>query len=212
VQRIRDRLKILGRRQKELAAFLGIKESRLSDCLNGKNQFKTIELPQMAAFLKWSPAELLAVIADPLPSQGEVKTMPLTVSREDLDLPVLGAEEVGGGIFTLSAEAVAVTSRPVMLRQSKNSFAFRVVSDAMYPALERGTLIFIDPTIPAAVGENALFVSAPGADGKIRYTVRRILDITEAHWRVKQWKPEKTVNLARSEWPTAHKVMGTRSR
>lgn len=191
---------------------MGIKESRLSDCLNGNSQFKTSELPQLAAFLKWSPAEVLAVIADQAPRQGEVKTMPLTVSREDLDLPVLGAEDVGGGIFTLSTEAVAVTSRPVMLRQSKNSFAFRVISDAMDPVYERGTLIFIDPTIPAAIVENALLSSTPDAGGQVRYTIRRILDITEAHWRVKQWKPEKTTNLSRAEWPTAYKVMGTRSR
>lgn len=213
VQRIRDRLVEIKKDQKDLAAALGVSDSRVSDCLAGKRQFKTKEMKGLASFLGWTSDYLLEVLHDPLPVFGEAKKAALASSwGPEFDFDIFTATDLGGGIFMMSAEPADKTSRPGFLTSSPSSFAVYIVSDAMSPKYERGDMVFVDAAHPAGLGDHALFTSAPRDDGTVTYTVRRLIEVNDLHWTVRQYSPDKTMKLSRLEWPTAQKVVGTRAK
>lgn len=215
MQRIRDRLDELGKNQKQLAAHLtarmgkNVGDGRISDILNGKKPFKTTELSHVANFLEWTPAQLLDVIASAVLPSGDAKPLPIQGEHLKENLPVKEVADIGGGCFTLGDNR-ATTDRPATLEGVPNAFGFRVENET-HPAYERGVLVYVDPTLPAAGGDNAL-MSGAGPDGRLRYTIRKILEVTETHWKVKDYKNDRMVSMNRAEWPAAHKIVGTRSR
>lgn len=119
------------------------------------------------------------------------------------ELPVYGAQEIGGGAMKLTQTAVEDT-QPVPY--SAEAFDVYVASDSMSPAYERGDRVRIFPSRPITPGRDVLLLSAPLQDGADA-AIRRLVEITETHWVCKQWNPERETKLSRKDWPIAYRIV-----
>jgi hypothetical protein len=217
VERIRARLRELGKSQNDLATHLtrrlgrNVGAGRVSECLNGKKDWTNRELQAMAPFLEWEPAYLLDVVATAMPQSGEGKRI-LATDQYHGDIALRLAQDLGGGLFTLSAAEQGKIESIAALLDVPSGYALYVVSDAMDPKFVRGQLVYVDPTRPAGLHENALLVSTADEHGIRKYAIRLILGISDSHWTCKQWKPEAVQEFSRAEWPDALKIVGSRER
>jgi DNA-binding XRE family transcriptional regulator len=59
LQRLKSRLRDLGKSQRQLAAFIPTDEATISKCLAGTRCFKTSELDRWAQFLEWPVDKVL---------------------------------------------------------------------------------------------------------------------------------------------------------
>jgi phage repressor protein C with HTH and peptisase S24 domain len=123
------------------------------------------------------------------------------------DLPLYGADDLGGGVFAMSEKPVNSIDRSPALKGNKAAYAVYCAEDSLAPRYERGQTLAIDPTRPVAPGNDVLFVSR---DGKSR-CIRRLVAVLPSEWRVQQLTPPRTYKMAKAEYPTAHKIFGSRT-
>lgn len=223
MQRLKDRIRELGKDQNQLATFLadrlgkkvGPYRGRVSKCLNGIGKgFSHLELAPLAEFLQWDLTRLLDVLqnAQPISRGAEAVPMPIDVPKGPDSLALMEAKEMGGGYFSLSNEPIGATEMAASLVGVPSGFALYMVSDSMQPKYDVGQLLYIDPTRPAGVGDYALLKSRADENGVSKYAIRRILEVTDDHWKVKQFNPEKTQTFSKKEWASAFKVVGAREK
>ena len=193
-----------GKSKGELALRLNLPQSAISKLLKGDRQFKVRELGPTADFFGITRDrlnELMGGDPDQLPS------LPIEYRPPPAYMPVYGVLEMDAATFEQTSVAKQLI-RPQELDAVKDAFAVYVGTDNMHPALERGDIAAIDPSKPVAPTDVCLFINA---DGK-RRTLRKLVAITEASWRVEQYNPSGVANLSRKDWPRAFRVFSIRKR
>jgi transcriptional regulator with XRE-family HTH domain len=200
-----------GRKPVEIARYLKISESAVSQWFSKDTGPKSIRLADLAAFLNTTVDYLITEPAGSSPPPPP----PVLPPRSGLDRPDLAvyASAAGGpeGAWVLSSDAIAWIQRDQRLVGVRDAFACYVVGDSMVPAYEPGNLLLVNPAVPPAPGDDCLFVQE-AADGDRYALIKRLVRFNSTSWTVKQWNPDKTFNLPRREWQKALPVIGKYNR
>lgn len=206
---LEQRITAVGKKKIDLARHLGVNNSRVHEMISGERKIGLGEIDRIAAFLNWSREELLDHETGLPPASTAIAPMEgIEVNYgRTYDLPLYGAEDLGGGAFIMSSKPVQTIDRSPALAGNKAAYAVYCAEDSLAPRYERGQTLVIDPTRPVAPGNDVLFVSR---DGKAR-CIRRLVAVLPDEWRVQQLTPPRTYKLAKSEYPTAHKIFGSRT-
>ncbi len=206
---LEDRLQEVGKHKIDLARHLGLNNARVHEMISGARRLKLSEVDRVAAFLDWSREELIRLETGTAPTAAVVSPMKNVEIDygQTFDLPLYGADDLGGGLFAMSAKPVNAIDRSPTLKGNKAAYAVYCAEDSLAPRYERGQTLVIDPTRPVAPGNDVLFVSK---DGKAR-CIRRLVAVTPTDWRVQQLTPPRTYKIPKADYPTAHKIFGSRT-
>jgi SOS-response transcriptional repressor LexA len=206
---LESRLVAIAKPKIELARALGLSNSRVHELISGARKLKLSEVDRIAAFLEWSREELLRLETGAAPRSEIVSPMQNVEIDygKTFDLPLFGADELAGGLFSMSVRPVNTIDRSPALKGNKAAYAVYCAEDSLAPRYERGQTLVIDPTRPVAPGNDVLFVSK---DGNAR-CIRRLVAITPTEWRVQQLTPPRIHKLPKADFPTAHKIFGSRT-
>ncbi|MBV8188577.1 MAG: LexA family transcriptional regulator [Alphaproteobacteria bacterium] len=200
-----------GRKPVEIARYLKISESAVSQWFSKDTGPKSIRLADLAGFLNTTVDYLITEPA----GTGAPPPPPVLPPRGALDRPDLAvyASAAGGpeGAWVLSSDAIAWIQRDQRLVGVRDAFACYVVGESMVPAYEQGNLLLVNPAVPPGAGDDCLFVQE--ADDGARYAlIKRLVRFNSTSWTVKQWNPDKTFTLPRREWQKALLVIGKYNR
>jgi len=200
-----------GRKPVEIARYLKISESAVSQWFSKDTGPKSIRLADLAGFLNTTVDYLITEPA----GTGAPPPPPVLPPRGALDRPDLAvyASAAGGpeGARVLSSDAIAWIQRDQRLVGVRDAFACYVVGESMVPAYEQGNLLLVNPAVPPGAGDDCLFVQE--ADDGARYAlIKRLVRFNSTSWTVKQWNPDKTFTLPRREWQKALLVIGKYNR
>lgn len=122
------------------------------------------------------------------------------------DLPILGYVKAGElGFFVDNGQRQGVAVRPENLIGVEAAYAVYVHDDSMFPALEPGWLLHVDPTRPAVPGDNVV-IQFPDGQAFIKRLVRRTARVVTC----KQWNPAKEIEYKTDV--VIHPVVGTRKK
>jgi phage repressor protein C with HTH and peptisase S24 domain len=187
----------------DLARALGVNNSRIHEMITGERRIKVDEIDPMARFLEWSRPQLMKMEAPGSDHEDVAGEFDLPDGRAQHidDLPVYEATDLGTGHFTLSAKPVTMIDRLPSLRKNTAAYAVSVVTDVLAPAIERGHMLYVDPTIAPAPGDDAIFIHSSG-----KRCLRRLVEVIDGVWKVKTFNPPRTHALQASDWPRAHKI------
>src|SRR5262249_50961226 len=191
-RRIESAMIKAGRKPVEIARYLKISESAVSQWFSKDTGPKSIRLADLAAFLNTTVDYLItepAGSAPPLP--------PILPSRSVLERPARPAPASAGagreGAWAGSPAATAWIQRDQRLVGVRDAFACHVVGDSMVPAYEQGNLLLVNPAVPPAPGDDCLFVQ-DSPDGARYALIKRLVRFNTTSWTGKQWNPDKTFN------------------
>jgi lambda repressor-like predicted transcriptional regulator len=98
--------------------------------------------------------------------------------------------------------------RPSILASVANAYAIRVHDEQASPRYDVGSLLFVNPILPLLAGSAVLLASAPG-NQECDMMLRRLVEETTETWVVETFNGAETVTLSRSEWPVAHRIVGS---
>lgn len=187
--------------------------ARVTEIMAGTRRVQRAEAEEMAAYLEL-PYDVVhsRLYGSVPPLGGDVRSpRPAQWTNQQDELRVLGVRDLGGGIVELTDDPAGKERRDDLVPSGPGSFTCYVATDHMSPAYERGDLLMIDPIPPAAPGNDVLLIS--GGNGLPRKAaLRKLVSITDSHWLVKQWHPEKSEKLDRETWHTAYRIDTVRRR
>lgn len=109
---------------------------------------------------------------------------------------------------------VAMAERPPFLRYSQYAFGVYCYGVQQSPAYEPGDLIIVDPNKPVKIGDDCVIVRGFNITEATPFqgVLRRLVAESDKAWTVRQFNPETTYDLAKSEWPRALFVTGKYNR
>lgn len=201
----------------DIAKRLKISESAVSQWFTKDTGPKTVRLSELASFLNTT---VDALAAEPEPTLFHMPprqpTPPPPVALPDhIPVPPLQvyASAAGGpeGAWILSPDAIAVIPRDARLVGVRDAFACYVVGDSMEHAYEQGNLLLVNPAAMATPGDDILLLRAE-PDGTRYALIKRLVGLNSAHWKVRQFNPDKTFTLPRKDWQRAMLVIGKYNR
>lgn len=215
---IKDRIRSLrarGKSQTGLASALGIDPSRVTEIVKGDRQIKSAEVAPLAAYLEMTVAEVMAAIdgrapeppvAMPIPMPATSAMLPVLYPPGRPDVPVWASAQAGDdGAIVLTPDPIDYIHRSDRMRGVKNPFAFYVVGTSMSPAIEHGTQVVINPSLPPMAGRDHVFIQDL-PDGTMKAMVKRLIRSTERSWRVRQFNEPRDFDLARGVWTKAYRI------
>ena len=226
---IKDRVRFLrpkGKTQTGLAAALGLDPSRVTEIIKGDRQIKSSEVASLAAYLEMTVADVMAAIdgrpppapmatamvggfAEPPAHPGTLAAspiLPVLYPPGRPDVPVWASAQAGDdGAIVLTPDPIDYIHRSDRMRGVKNPFAFYVVGTSMSPAIEHGTQVVINPSLPPMAGRDHVFIQDL-PDGTMKAMVKRLVRSTERSWRVRQFNELKDFDLLRSIWSKAYRI------
>lgn len=183
------------RKMHQLARTLGVPVDQLRDLADRDDGAQQGDAPD-------APLARPSKTAEP-PSQPPVSAPPLRV---------YGSSDSGpDGAFALSRDPVAWIARDARLVGVVDAFAVYVQGTSMIHAYEPGNLLLVNPGTQPVSGDDVLLVREE-RDGTMHALVKRLVRYNATTWTVKQFNPEKTYGLARSDWQRAHLVIGRYNR
>ena len=221
---IKNRIRVLratGKTQSGLAAALGIDPSRVTEIIKGGRKIKSAEVAPLAAYLEMSVADVMAAVdgrppspmaSGPIESPAAAGTpaaspiLPVLYPAGRPDVPVWASAQAGDdGAIVLTPDPIDYIHRSDRMRGVKNPFAFYVVGTSMSPAIEHGTQVVINPSLPPMAGRDHVFIQDL-ADGTMKAMVKRLVRSTERSWRVRQFNEPRDFDLLRTIWTKAYRI------
>jgi len=219
------------RRQKDLAAHLGIPPERVSEMVKGKRRVQQNEYEGIATFFGISQSRVAALAAgrpdpgDAAPELGlrhnaRAPAAPTPIGGTSIlpddrtlqaPLEVWASAEGGeDGAMLITTGPIDYIPRPGGL-PARGSFAVYLIGDSMSPAFEHGDQLYINPLKPVRGGLDCLFVQEM-EDGTLLALAKRLVRPAADKWRVKQFNPPREFDLDRRKWSKAWMVAGKMSR
>lgn len=153
----------------------------------------------------------------PLPSQRTAKTPPRgeieiapnvdNIGYIEADLPLLG-RPMGGGSDTYvfgreDNDMLALTARPIVLRNVPEAYAIYAYGDAMVPRYRPGEMLYIDPIRPIVPGDDVVIRMRDGT-GFVREFVRRTLVTVVC----RQHNPPTEIEYPATDVESLHLIIG----
>jgi phage repressor protein C with HTH and peptisase S24 domain len=208
-------LKRAGKRQVDLARYLGVSESVMTKMIHSSRLLKAEEDRKIHLFL--GPDK-------PQSANGHAKThtqntvqlpdthltVPLRTEMPE-DVPVLGTAlgGTGRGDFTMDGDSGLRVRRPPRLVGRDDVFALFVSGTSMEPRFQSGDLIFLEKKRPPQVNDFVVIELHPDEDGVQAAFVKRLLGITPTKYRLEQYNPPGTLEIDREKVLQIIRVMTT---
>jgi phage repressor protein C with HTH and peptisase S24 domain len=190
-----------GKSREGLATAIGRAPSAISKLINFQRELKVTELPAVAHYFGITTGTLQELMVGE-GDEFEGRVVPVDLDQRTDDLPVhTVAAEIGEQGFELR-RAEHMMGRPPALALVRSAYAYYCPSDRMSPAIRLGDVVVVDPSRPAAPGDDVSLVSS---DGKLR-VLGTLVEATDEAWVVSEHNPSRKTPFARTDWPTAHRV------
>jgi hypothetical protein len=144
----------------------------------------------------------------PTPTIAPPAARPLAPASSRPPLQIFASAQGGiEGAMILSPDPIAWIPRDARLDGVAEAYGCFVSGDSMEPAYEPGNLVLVNPAAPVGPGDDCVFLrEAP--DGTRYALIKRLVSFSRKSWTVRQHNPARTYTLWRSEWRTAHLVIG----
>jgi len=173
-------------------------------------------MQKVAAYLEVPPEWLLYGDEDqaqPLAQKGgDVILQKIQSSDKTLltiDVPVLGATagRGAGGGFSFSRERVDYVRRPERARHMQRMYAFFVVTQNMYPRFGVGELVYVNPDIPAASGDDVILDIVDDTGKYIMSHLKRLKSFNYNEVIVEQFNPPEETCFEINKVKRMHRLM-----
>ena len=116
----------------------------------------------------------------------------------------------GDGVVIRPEAAQAQIRKPSFLEYSDKAYAITTYSEAMQPRYTNGDILYVDPTLTAMKGDDAILLFQ--LDGRFVGIVREVVEVGEMQISVKDVKSNKTVNFSLTELYEVHVIVGSQRR
>jgi transcriptional regulator with XRE-family HTH domain len=224
--RVRERRKALQLTQEQLAKAVRSLGGELSQQQLASIEAGTVKrpraLPELALSLKTTPDELLRgdgvpanqkqPISHEFVTEASVHRGPLVTAPEPLILFRSTPGGRHGGETLIYKERAGLVPRPDFLRYAKGAFASTVTNDDNSPAYRTRDTILVDPTNPAVVGDDCVFVKDANVD-PMETVSAHLVKITATNWTVHQYGgKQRDYDLPRSDFHEAWRIVGRYNR
>src|SRR5262245_10641986 len=90
---------------------------------------------------------------------------------------------------------------------SPDAYGAVCATDCMEPRIRRDWIMFMDPAVEIREDDDVLLLSGLPGSGDVYCLPRRLVRITEKHWIVKMFKPQRRQKLSRRRYPIAHSIV-----
>lgn len=230
---IEDALRVTGMNPTELAAAIGKERNYIRDFLNGRKLSmsatakKDIDRLAARAAVEQMPEgardRAIKTAAKYMEEDGgTIHRLDMAIGTElrkaglrpiprrpaiGRDLPVFAAVEGGTGVMVIPTEPVDFLDRPWFFQHVPEAYAVLVVGDSMEPVFEPGDMALVNPRLPPIRGKEALFIATKDG-GDWRASLKRFVRATDTAYVVNQFNPAKQLELDRTEWQQAFRVVG----
>jgi phage repressor protein C with HTH and peptisase S24 domain len=212
---IKERLDEAGKRQADLARYLGVSESVLSKMIHTRKFLRAEEERKIHDFLRGATPPANDRYADMHATQdvrdpAVAVRVPLRAEMPE-DVPVLGTAYGGatGGDFTMNGDSGLRVRRPTKLAGRDDIFALFVSGNSMEPRYPNGELIFLEKRRPPQINDHVVVEMQPSADGVQEAYLKKLLAITATKIKLEQYNPAKTIELDRAKVLQVIRVMTT---
>lgn len=134
----------------------------------------------------------------PLPS------LPLFGSAQGADM-----EEDFETVEVDLGEVLDYLQRPVSLADDQDSYALTVVGSSMAPRFKQGERVGVSPRARVEIGDDVIVQMRGENSNRVRRVlIKELVRRSASHITLKQWNPERELQLARSDILSMHKVKG----
>lgn len=123
------------------------------------------------------------------------------------DLPIYAAAEGGPGALIITWDAVEYMPRPAPLSHVKGGYGIYVSGESMAPRFEPGNIALVNPNMPPRANNDVVLFKNDG-NGKTEAMIKRLVRATQTEWHVRQFNPEMSFSLLKSEWKQCQVVIG----
>lgn len=187
----------------------GLSDAFVTNILNGKSQSPRAEnLARLAEVLGTTESWLLR--------GGEDSFRPETVAGRDLvtndrSLPVYPAAMGGEGHVVITFDPIEYVKRPSILEHVKDGYGIYIVGESMVPAYKPGETALVHPRLPVARDTDVVLFHTPPHD-EAECMIKQLNGFNDELWHLEQFRPARTFDIFRQEWPICHRVVGKYNR
>ncbi len=208
-----ERLMTAGRwNQAALAKEAGLSHTAVRDIFLGKSKSpRGITLAKLASVLNVDTAEFY-LSPEEAESAGQVPALKSDVDLRHLQsapkstmspetAPVYSSAQGGRGDLTIYfTDIIEYRAKPPRHRRSPKLWGFYVVGDSMFPRIESGNFVWVDPDKKPNPNEEAVFVQKDKALDDAPILVKRVVKSTPKMWIVMQFNPQEEFRLSKDTW------------
>jgi phage repressor protein C with HTH and peptisase S24 domain len=209
-----EALERVGASQADLARHLRLAPSAISRMLKGERQMKSLEVVQVASFLRVSQQEVLRHIGmagEASPDAGAARRgrpprlaiPPAPPPSHDM-IPIRSAGRGGGEQeMFLSDGPIGFTARPANLGGVRSAYAIYMVGDSMEPRYEQGWLLHVNPFKPPTRGRDVVVYKRNHA-----VLIKQFIRWDSDALVLRQLNPADELRVPRDEIVECHLVVG----
>lgn len=207
--RIQQKLQELDKTARGASLEAGLSDAFVLNILKGKSKSpRGDNLSKLAAVLGVTEAWLL--------HGGEGVFRPELISgralvTDDRSLPVYPAAMGGEGHVVITFDPIEYVKRPAILEHVRDGYGVYIVGESMIPAYKPGETALVHPRLPLARDTDVvLFHTPPHAEAECM--IKQLNGFNDQVWHLEQFRPAKTFDVFRQEWPICHRVVGKYNR
>lgn len=180
-----------GKTQAGIAKALNLDRSSVSRLIKGERRLKYTEAQRIADYLEISPPRGLS--EDPTDFEHN--------HSQAQRVEILKARSQGSGYWLLDSNSIVGTrSRTDTLDGAPLAFGLFVPDDAMVPRFKIGELLWINPAVPAAPGDDALMVPTDCNDDTRKVFACEIEHVSEREAHTIQYGRNTRTTFDLSRW------------
>jgi SOS-response transcriptional repressor LexA len=110
-------------------------------------------------------------------------------------------------------EVLAHLPRPVSLKDDKEAYAVTIVGDSMWPRFRPGRRVIVSPRSTPSIGDDVIvqLLGQPDDNGDrriVQVLIKELVRRSANHVELRQFNPDVTFKLEKSEIASIHKVAG----
>jgi phage repressor protein C with HTH and peptisase S24 domain len=161
---------------------------------------------------QWVPGAKTTSSKLPTPNAFYAPDVPTEVTAADLymplDVPVLGVS-MGGDetYFHFNGETVDHVRRPPGISNAKRAYATFVIGESMFPLYVEGSIVFVNPDKPPAIGDDVVLEVQLDADSPTVGYIKRLKRRTAEKIIVEQFNPRHDIEFDRNSVIAMHRVV-----
>ena len=203
--------------QAELWRFLGARfethrkyRTKLNRLVNGQRRVQPDEALEIWKFFGLDPDEFPAAVSQ----DGVTVRTDGSLVRTKRDFPVHTMVLTDAGETWLEARPVEFIPRPPILDGVASAYGLVVPNDRLSPVFNEGELLLIHPRLPPQANQPHVFLNrilVDGLDGASAI-ILHLIAAEHGRWRVETYGAQKSWEMNRASWPTAHRIVGKYSR